>query len=1149
LLSHHEGAGAFLDVHAPPPGATTVPSAAHPPNDSRCAACAGLVLAGRYQLLEPVGEGGMGSVWTAQQSEPVKRLVAVKLIKAGMDSKSVLARFEAERQALALMDHPNIAKVLDAGTTPDGRPYFVMELVKGVPITRYSDEQRLTPRQRLELFVPVCQAIQHAHQKGIIHRDIKPSNVLVAQYDGRPVPKVIDFGIAKATGQALTDSSLHTGLGAVVGTPEYMSPEQASLNNPDIDTRSDVYSLGVLLYELLAGSPPFSNKELKNAGLLEVLRVVREQEPPRPSTKLSDAEALPTLAANRGTEPARLARLLRGELDWVVMKALEKDRNRRYESANGFALDLLRYLADEPVQACPPSAWYRLRKFVRRNKGAVLAAAVVLLVLTGGIIGTSIGLVEAKAKEAEARFEAQQKEIEKDRAVTAEKAARTAEEAARSEAIEKEAKRVEAENAKADAQAQAAVARSVSGFFRLVLTQADVGRQWILLGDPRAGNDPNVTVREVLDRAARSVGSDFPGQELIEAGIRDTMGGAYLALGEFPQAQANLERALELRIAKHGTDHHEVSATRHTLARLFLEQGKYDQAAAAFQTLSAEYSARLGADHEYTLAARSGLAVVYQRQDKFGPAEELLKDVLDKATNRPKPDPETIAIIRYALAGVYLGQGKYDQAETHGRAALDGWTAARGPKHPRTMHAKNLLGYVYHKQKKYDRAEGLYKEAIAGQTAALGADHPDTLTSRQNLADLYSDQGKFARAETMLKEVLAARLVKLPADHPHTFVTRYNLGTVYYRQDRYAEAIAVYEALLRDRRKKPGDDPPVSEEIAFNLAENYREAGRLGDAVRVLDEWLPRARARYGSTDPTTRYGFRVAVRVYEVAATPAGRAVPPERAVAVLKEILAARAADLGAGDPVTLETQSALAALYWRLKRFGDSVPLFERELELRRKLPKGDPDLTLIAAFNLAVNYCDAGKVAEAAKVLDEWLPRARARLDFDDSTMDFGVAAAHFVYDRAGAFDKLEKLQRDLVAFRRKKDGAMSTRYASHLGMLGFNLLGQKKYADAEPALRECLDIRRKQEPDLWGTFSVQSMLGEALVGRGKFADAEPLLLGGYEGLRQREAKIPAESKIVLTQSLGRLVLLYKAWDKPAEAAKWQKELDAHKSPRK
>jgi serine/threonine protein kinase len=363
LLRANVGASGFM---ASPGSAVTVdlPADAEAP---------GTVI-GPYKLLEQIGEGGMGTVWMAQQTEPVKRVVALKLVKAGMDSRQVVARFEAERQALALMDHPNIAKVLDAGTI-DGRPYFVMELVKGTSITQFCDERRLSTRERLELFVPVCQAVQHAHQKGIIHRDVKPSNVLVALHDEKAVPKVIDFGVAKAVAQQLTEKTLHTGFGTLVGTPSYMAPEQATFNQLDIDTRADIYSLGVLLYELLTGSTPVDLERLKSEPLDELLRQVREEEPPRPSQRLSTSEARASIAAVRRSEPARLAKLLRGELDWVVMKALEKDRNRRYEAANSFAMDVQRYLNHEPVHAHPPSRWYRLRKLGRRHRGALAAMA------------------------------------------------------------------------------------------------------------------------------------------------------------------------------------------------------------------------------------------------------------------------------------------------------------------------------------------------------------------------------------------------------------------------------------------------------------------------------------------------------------------------------------------------------------------------------------------------------------------------------------------------------------------------------------------------------------------------------------------------------------------------------------------------------
>jgi WD40 repeat protein/serine/threonine protein kinase len=393
LLAAHDRLGAEQ-----PPSGPELPRTMDEPATER----PGTVI-GPYKLLQKIGEGGMGTVFMAEQLHPVQRKVALKIIKPGLDSRQVIARFQAERQALALMDHPNIARVLDAGTTDTGRPYFVMELVKGMPITRYCDEHRLTPKERLELFIPVCQAIQHAHHKGIVHRDIKPSNVMVCIYDAKPVPKVIDFGVAKAAGPKLTEQTLFTEFGAIVGTFEYMSPEQAQLDQLDIDTRSDIYSLGVLLYELLTGTTPLERKRLKQVAVLELLRLVREEDAPRPSTRLSTAEGLPSIAANRGTEPKKLSSLMRGELDWIVMKCLEKDRDRRYETANGFAQDIQRYLADEPVEACPPSAGYRLRKFIRKYRTPLRVMGGFLLLLILGVIVSTWQAIRATLAEGTAQ--------------------------------------------------------------------------------------------------------------------------------------------------------------------------------------------------------------------------------------------------------------------------------------------------------------------------------------------------------------------------------------------------------------------------------------------------------------------------------------------------------------------------------------------------------------------------------------------------------------------------------------------------------------------------------------------------------------------------------------------------------------------------
>jgi serine/threonine protein kinase/Tfp pilus assembly protein PilF len=791
LLKAHVEAGSVPGAAAQVQPQTSAHSAA--------AETAGTTI-GAYKLIEPIGEGGMGAVWMAQQTEPVRRLVALKLIKAGMDSKRVLARFEAERQALALMDHPNIARVLDAGTAPTGRPYFVMDLVKGVSMTRYCDEHRLTPRQRLELFIPVCQAVQHAHQKGIIHRDLKPSNVLVALYDGKPVPKVIDFGVAKASGQSLTEKTLVTGFGDIVGTLEYMSPEQAEVNQLDIDTRSDIYSLGVLLYELLTGSPPFSRKALEKAGMLEMLRVIREQEPSKPSTKLSTAEGLPTLAANRGTEPAKLTRLVRGELDWIVMKALEKDRGRRYETANGFAQDIQRYLADEPVQACPPSASYRMKKFVRRHKGQVIAAGLVLLALVLGMAGTTLGLFRAEARRLEA---------EEARAAEAERA--DGERRAKQEALTAKARAEKAEAETLDSYR----ASTDDAIEYLIGSKPDLG--------PRERTYLEITAKRWQAFADRK-GDDERARAIRGEG-HCRVGSLWDKLGRRDEARAEYERALAIQ-AKLADDfpavpayRRDVATSHYNLGRLLRDLGKRPEAEE---------------HHRQALKIQGKLAAEFP-------------DV---------PDYRQDAAMSHNELGILFGNlGKRPEAEAqYGQALeIDEKLAAEFPAVPdyrRDLAAhRGNLGTVLHELGKWPEAERQYRreQSIWGGLAAEFPAVPDyrrhLAVSHNNLGALLIDVGKRPEAEEQygqalkIQEKLVAEFPAVPAYRQDVAMSRNNLGIVFRDLGKWPEAEEQYRQALAIREKLAAEFPAVPA-YQVELGGNYCNFGNLLRNAGKPDESL-----------------------------------------------------------------------------------------------------------------------------------------------------------------------------------------------------------------------------------------------------------------------------------------------------------------------
>jgi serine/threonine protein kinase/tetratricopeptide (TPR) repeat protein len=572
---------------------------------------------GRYRLLEQIGEGGMGTVWHAEQTEPVRRRVAIKLIKPGMDSRQVLARFEAERQALALMDHPNIAKVFDGGVTPHGRPYFVMEYVKGTPLGEYCDQARLTVLERLRLFIPICKAVQHAHLKGIIHRDLKPSNILICLYDGQPVPKVIDFGLAKALHQPLTEQTLFTAHGMMVGTPLYMSPEQAELNNLDVDTRADVYSLGVVLYELLTGSTPLEKGQLKAAAINEILRLIKEFEPPKPSLRLSSAATLASIAAQRSLDPKQLCQAISGDLDWIVMKSLEKERSRRYETATGLARDIERFLADEPVEARPPSASYRLRKALRRHRGPVLASALVLLTLLGGLVGTGVGLYQARQALSARNFAL----------------AKEARQRIRAEDEQRRANLNLAESRKEKKRADANLAdarRAVSEY--LVLVAAD---------EQLRSADFHALRKRLLESAIPFLNnfvkqsSSDPKVEVERVQALLSLADLRHALGDFDQAAADYHRAIDIQERRLDGDSRSIEErlnfanSLNSAGRNSLLAGRSEEAGRAFRR-AAEVAEPLRQDRDASAQQRSVVALIHVNLGEHHRREGRLREAAEE---------------------------------------------------------------------------------------------------------------------------------------------------------------------------------------------------------------------------------------------------------------------------------------------------------------------------------------------------------------------------------------------------------------------------------------------------------------------------------------------------------------------------------------
>jgi serine/threonine protein kinase len=925
MLEDHFRTNPWLGQPQPAPTTGYGDPEAAPAGQPSVREAAGSVIAGKYTLVEVIGEGGMGSVWRAKQSEPVKRLVAIKLIKAGMDSKQVLARFEAERQALALMDHPNIAKVLDGGLHAQ-RPFFVMELVKGAPITDYCDGRKLTPKERLELFVLVCQAIQHAHTKGIIHRDIKPSNVLIAMYDDRPVVKVIDFGLAKATGGALTERTIDTGFGGVVGTPQYMSREQATFNNLDIDTRSDVYALGVLLYELLTGSPPFAPRQLEKKGLLEMLRVVREEEPPRPSAKLSTADALPTLAANRGTEAKTLTGLLRNELDWIVMKALEKDRTRRYETANGFAADVNRYLAGEPVQAHPPSTAYRLRKFVRRHQGQVIAASLVLFALLAGMAGTAWQAVRAeraRADEARQRAAAEENERKANAAADGERLAKLdaqeKEQLAVAAAAKERAARLEEER-------QRKFAEAISDFVKddfLALTSVEGQDRFGGTGTEALSKD--TTLRELLDRAAQKLRGRTDLDPRIEAELCWIVGVNYRGAGEARKAVEFLERAVRLRTDLLGREHKDTVNAMNSLGVAYHVAGKADLAVPLLEEALQFSKSKFGPEAPLTLIAMRNLADAYRHAGKLNLSLPLLEETLRLHKAGFGPDhPDTLTAMNN-LASAYRDARKWDLALPLFEETLRLSKAKLGPDHLLTICSMNTLAEAYAGAGKMHLAVPLSEETLKLRKVKLGPDHPDTLTTMNILALVYRDAGKLDLALPLLEETLKRRKARLGLDHRDTLTTMNNLALVYLAAGMADLAVPLFEETLRLHKAEFGPDHADTLTTMNNLAGAYLAAGKQDLALSLFEETLKIRKVRLGPDHPDTLRS----IKNLEVV-----------RYLATANQRYQAKLAELGPKHIHTLLARRDLAQAHMGVKNLDAAESILAEVLQGMTDRPPKDP-----------------------------------------------------------------------------------------------------------------------------------------------------------------------------------------------------------------
>lgn len=925
---------------------------------------------GRYRLLERIGEGGFGIVYLAEQTEPVVRRVALKLVKAGLDAPKVLARFESERQTLAVMDHPNIARLFDAGTTDDGRPYFVMELVHGEPVTTFCDRERLSVARRLELFRIVCDAVQHAHHKGIVHRDLKPSNVLVTLSNGTPEPKVIDFGIARPTDGSMSGASDPAEAAQLVGTLQYMSPEQAAGSETDIDTRSDVYALGALLYELLAGSTPLELARVRTTPLGELRRLIREQEPELLSQRLAAHAQVAELAQVRATDAAKLRASVRGELEAIVSKCLRKDRELRYPTASALAEDVGRFLDHEPVLAVAWTPSYRLRKFARRNRVGVAAAAFGAALLIGAA-AVSVGFAWREARQRELA------ELAGARARSAEATTRT-----RAEELEQVVRFLQEILSNVDVTKMGLTFRaglldrsrdSAAKSLSEPELDARIAELQSLLAE---SNFTSISLAALEDHffapARTAIDARFQAQPLVRARLLQTLATTLHDLGMLGLADEPQQTALEIRRRELGADHADTLTSLHELGNLLRDEGKLDAAEPCLSDALEGFRRALGDAHPSTLTALASMGLMHQNRGDFAAAEACYREALD-GQRRVVGDTDSETLLTLNNIGSLLAaQSRWADAAPYFQEVLAGFRSTLGDRHPSTLFALNNVAAALKAEGRIAEAERCYREALDGRLAALGDSHPDTLASLNNLGFLLHDQGRLAEAEPYYREALAKRRLLLGATHPKTLNSMNNMAGLLKDLGRLSEAEPLYREALSARRRLLGEMHPDTLNSTHNLGWLLEGMGRPAEAEEQYRSALDGYRQVLGDEHRDTL------ITIGNLSALLLAQGRPAE-AVALLAPAEAALRRQFSGGNALRLGR--ALTVL-GRCRAGAGEFPLAERSLVEAHEIVAAAPNATskdrvtiLGALAELYSAWDSADPLAQRAEAAASW----RARLD--------------------------------------------------------------------------------------------------------------------------------------------------------------------------